>query len=280
MKWGLGLCMLLMWTVGVVGSVRAQAPSIRVTGHLDRWTFHCEQEIQEWRIEVFDPNGSKRFDSGLVTQSSVDWVTSKDENQVLLDGTYRYLVTLKEASGKVSEMLLGQISFNSGADGAKQQSAEAPGSIFRMQHGGPSSNAQPPILQLRTPLLGVTAGPGLTGGGTNGVVTLAVAPGGIQQSMIAGGQMVKSINGLFDNVTLTAGSNITLTPSGNSLSIADSGGGLTLPYSASVFSSSVPLFSVTNTTGNGAGVFGRSGSGRGVYGSSNSNIGLWDTRFW
>ncbi len=41
----------------------------------------------------------------------------------------------------------------------------------------------------------------------------------------APGQLVKSINGLKDNVTLAAGSNITITPLGNTLTIASTGGG-------------------------------------------------------
>ncbi len=53
----------------------------------------------------------------------------------------------------------------------------------------------------------------LTGNGT------ALSPLGI-----ALGQVVKSINGLTDNVTFAAGSNITITPVGNTLTIAASGG--------------------------------------------------------
>jgi hypothetical protein len=44
-------------------------------------------------------------------------------------------------------------------------------------------------------------------------------------SDIASGQVVKSLNGLTDAVTLTAGANVTITPSGNSLIIATTGGG-------------------------------------------------------
>jgi hypothetical protein len=41
---------------------------------------------------------------------------------------------------------------------------------------------------------------------------------------IANGQVVRSVNGLHDAVTLAAGSNVTVTPSGNTLTIAASGG--------------------------------------------------------
>jgi hypothetical protein len=96
----------------------------------------------------------------------------------------------------------------------------------------------------------ITAGPGLTGGGSSGNVTLsvgagqgiAVAPGAVSIAdlgvttgkladgsvtgpKIAAGQVVKNLNGLADGVTLAAGANITITPAGNTLTIAGTGGG-------------------------------------------------------
>jgi hypothetical protein len=47
---------------------------------------------------------------------------------------------------------------------------------------------------------------------------------GITAAGIAAGQVVKSVNGLEDAVTLAAGSNVTITPSGNTLTIASSTG--------------------------------------------------------
>ena len=64
---------------------------------------------------------------------------------------------------------------------------------------------------------------------------------------IANGQVVRSLNGLHDNLTLAAGSNVTLTPSGSTITIAASGGGgLTLPFSGSA-DSAASVFSITNT---------------------------------
>ena len=69
----------------------------------------------------------------------------------------------------------------------------------------------------------------LTGDGTtalplgianNGVGTNQLADNSVTSSKIASGQVVKSFNGLFDNVSLEAGSNVTLTPSGNTLTIS------------------------------------------------------------
>src|SRR5215208_1142326 len=54
----------------------------------------------------------------------------------------------------------------------------------------------------------------------NGVGTNQLADNSVTSSKIASGQAVKSFNGLFDNVSLVAGSNVTLTPSGNTLTIS------------------------------------------------------------
>jgi hypothetical protein len=61
----------------------------------------------------------------------------------------------------------------------------------------------------------------------------AIATGAVTAASISSGQVVKSVNGLTDAVTLSAGSNITVTPIGNGFQIAASGGGVT---SASVSS--------------------------------------------
>jgi hypothetical protein len=44
-------------------------------------------------------------------------------------------------------------------------------------------------------------------------------------SNVVNGSVVKSLNGLKDNVTLAAGANVTISPSGNTLTIASTGGG-------------------------------------------------------
>lgn len=71
----------------------------------------------------------------------------------------------------------------------------------------------------------------LTGNGTagaplgianGGVNTTHLANGAVSASKIASGTVVRSLNGLADNVSLAAGSNITLTANGNTLTIASS----------------------------------------------------------
>jgi hypothetical protein len=72
-------------------------------------------------------------------------------------------------------------------------------------------------------------GAGLTGisGGAiaaGSIGNAAIAGNAINAGQIAGGQVVKSLNGLTDAVTLSAGANVTLTPSGNTLQIAANAG--------------------------------------------------------
>lgn len=57
------------------------------------------------------------------------------------------------------------------------------------------------------------------------VTTSKIHDGAITDAKIGSNQIVKSLNGLKDDVTLVAGTNITLTPSGNSITINAGGGG-------------------------------------------------------
>ena len=58
-----------------------------------------------------------------------------------------------------------------------------------------------------------------------GVITGAgIQDGAVTAAKVASGQVVKSLNGLSDAVTLSAGANVTLTTNGNSLQLSSSGG--------------------------------------------------------
>ena len=61
---------------------------------------------------------------------------------------------------------------------------------------------------------------------TNGAIMNAqLAASAVNANNIASGQVVKSLNGLMDAVSLSAGTNVTLTTNGNTLQISASGGG-------------------------------------------------------
>jgi hypothetical protein len=60
---------------------------------------------------------------------------------------------------------------------------------------------------------------------SNGVTTVSIQDGSVTANKIGSGQVVKSLNGLRDAVNLVAGNNVTITPNGNNLQIAATGGG-------------------------------------------------------
>ena len=95
---------------------------------------------------------------------------------------------------------------------------------------------------------------------------------------------VTSLNGLTGAVTLAAGSGITLTPTGQTITIAANGaGGLTLPFTGAVASTSTG-FAIFQTgtgaaiqgsaAGGAIGVYGNSASGPGVSGTSTTGFGV------
>ncbi len=113
---------------------------------------------------------------------------------------------------------------------------------------------QPYFLELT-----VLSGPGVTTPVTFPRTQFTSVPYALRAdtaNSVAAGGAVHRLNGLSDDVQLTAGSNITITPNGNSLEIAATGGGTgtgsnSLPFPGPVETATTPL-SVTQTgTGGG-----------------------------
>ncbi|MCC6821318.1 MAG: hypothetical protein IT579_11360 [Verrucomicrobia subdivision 3 bacterium] len=91
-------------------------------------------------------------------------------------------------------------------------SANVPGTIVKRDGGGNfSANA----------ISGNFSG---NGAGLTSVTAVAVVPEAVTSAGIATGQVVKSLNGLTDAVTLTAGSNVSLVTMGNAMTISSSPG--------------------------------------------------------
>ena len=98
----------------------------------------------------------------------------------------------------------------------------------------------------------------------NAVTAPSIAANAVGAGKIPNGTVVRSLNGLTEAVTLSAGANVSITPSGNTLQISSSGGGgsVTLPFNGTAASSN-PLFKVNNT-----------GTSTAIYGDSTGQIGV------
>lgn len=79
-------------------------------------------------------------------------------------------------------------------------------------------------------------------------ISLTVPDNSITSSKISSGQVVKSLNSLKDNVNLVAGSNITITPAGQNITISSSGGGGGIGGSGST--NYLPKFTGSTSLGN------------------------------
>ena len=77
------------------------------------------------------------------------------------------------------------------------------------------------------------------------IPTANIADTAVTAPKIASGQVVKSLNTLKDNVTLAQGTNITITPAGNTLTIASASGGV----GGSGTTNSIPFWSAATTLG-------------------------------
>jgi len=93
-------------------------------------------------------------------------------------------------------------------------------------------------------------------------MSMNVPNGSITATKIADAQVVKSLNGLKDNVNLVAGSNVTITPSGNNLTISSAGGGGGT-IGGSGTTNYLPLFTNSTTLGNSS-----------IYQNSSDDIGI------
>ena len=96
-------------------------------------------------------------------------------------------------------------------------------------NGGSSFTALTPRQQLYPTPYALYASNAANATTAGSVSSNAVSGSGIQNATItsnkfAAGQVVKTLNGLTDNVSLAAGTNITLTANGNSLQISSTGG--------------------------------------------------------
>lgn len=144
-------------------------------------------------------------------------------------------------------------------------------------------------------------GSGLAGGAESGDVALSLADAGVTRAKLAPGAAVTGVNGVTDEVTLAAGSNVSITPNGNTLTISATPGGgggditsVNTPAGSGLTGGAasgdvtlaieVPLTLVRDAPGStilgrntgttGTGVRGESTHWHGVHGNSENSIGV------
>jgi trimeric autotransporter adhesin len=249
--------------------------------------FTAPVNAQELRLEVHDKNGELVYDSGFVMGGDLSWALRNSSGGEIPSSLYGYTLTIKKTDDEAPITRRGHMILergrdqlwvtNNGAIGAEEtvnggdltvsSGAEASLAGARIGKGGTIVNAP------TNPLYQVTHDGTLSGDGTD-VSPLGIADGGVRARKIAAGQVVKNLNGLTDEVSLTAGTNISITSSGNNLNIAApnllgsvthdttlAGSGTSdEPLSVSiplnlVATSNVPIISVTNSNSQGTGLF-------------------------
>ncbi|MCA1568134.1 MAG: collagen-like protein [Acidobacteria bacterium] len=140
---------------------------------------------------------------------------------------------------------------------------------------------QVPILHDAT-LTGDGMGNSPLGVSDGGVGTTKLGDSAVTGAKIAQGQVVRSLNSLTDNVTLAQGANITITPSGNTLTIAASGTLALVTHDATLAgdgTSSSPLkvavpLHLSGSTDSGVPIISgtNSGAGDGLHGKGSTGV--------
>jgi hypothetical protein len=166
------------------------------------------------------PGRIPKFTGSDFLDDSAIW---QDFNGRVGIGTQRPGTALLTVAGQI-ETTSGGIKFPNGS----VQTTSAAGALFQVNHNATLSGngTEDSPLGINIPALGLLSAVAhdatLAGNGTS-ASPLGIADNGVSAAKIAPGQVVKSLNGLKDNVTLAGSGGISITPSGNTLNIAGSG---------------------------------------------------------
>jgi hypothetical protein len=128
----------------------------------------------------------------------------------------------------------------------------------------PRQPLTPSPYSLYAPNAGIAASATTASTATTATTASTVANGAVTGTGIAAGQVVKSLNGLHDAVALAAGPNVSLTTSGNTLTLSAASGGATL-------SSPFTLLSLAHTGDENGAAYGVAVAGRLAYVANGSD---------
>jgi hypothetical protein len=82
---------------------KASAPLITATASSQRVRYVSMGEVHQARLQVFSPDGAPVFDSGFRLGNTIDWQLTDQQGARLTDGSYIFLVTVKDFSERVTQ---------------------------------------------------------------------------------------------------------------------------------------------------------------------------------
>ncbi|HKQ78451.1 MAG TPA: hypothetical protein VJ810_32425 [Blastocatellia bacterium] len=209
--------------------------------------FTAQKTVQMMQLQVFNPSGEAIFDSGPVPAGEINWPFQNANGEELKSGHYAYTLSIHESGAAEARVRSGHFIVDrvKDRDGktdklwVTSRSEDDFGTeliVARNKDGaiaGTKAGAQAAgegLLADEIPEGQVVKKlNGLTDdvtleAGTNVAITSEGNTLKIE-SQVGDGQVVKGLNGLTDQITLEAGPNITITPNGNALTIAATGVG-------------------------------------------------------
>ena len=214
-----------------------------------RLTARTPVEYLQWQI--LDQAGEVLFDSGPVSGRELAWPFQNGAGDAVKSGLYAYRLTVKESGKETAQTRRGHFIVDrakdrdSGKDRlwVTSQSQESMGTALTVARSESATIAgvSRPRASSEANIGDEDLPPGLVVKRVNGLtdeVTLeagnnvTITPNGNTLTIateIGAGQAVKGLNGLTDQVELEAGPNVTITPNGNKLTIAATGGGAGVP---------------------------------------------------
>jgi hypothetical protein len=205
--------------------------------------FTTQKAVQMMQLQVFNPSGETIFDSGPVSAGEINWAFQNANGEEFKSGVYAYTLSIHESGAAEARVRRGHfiVDLVKDRDGktdklwVTSQNEDGVGAeltVARNEAGvvaGTKTGAAALLAEEIPEGQVVKSLNGLTDNvtleaGTN----VAITPEGNTlkiDAQIADGQVVKGLNGLTDQVTLEAGPNITITPNGNTMTIASTGAG-------------------------------------------------------
>lgn len=101
-------CLFLMGLAASPSYSQSQNSRFRIDLASEFVRFSVQEEVNEWRVEVFSPSGDQLFDSSFASNRTIDWWLN-GEAEPLESGLYPYKITLKYPSGQIRTMKKSQV---------------------------------------------------------------------------------------------------------------------------------------------------------------------------